>query len=207
MASTLLGMGMRRRTFMGRFATMLVVGVSFAAALVPAASATANPAAKPHPTGTQVPGTNVCHPGTTQMRSVFGGYGVPSSVTQERSVYILVKNVGTTTCTLRGYPRVWFTSESGHQLRFQVSHRSGPLFMNPLRTITVSPSQELYFKVGRQGCAAKSDPRNNGKVLHFALPGSSRVVELNRGIEFCRKGDFPNTLYVDSVGLWHGQRV
>ena len=141
------------------------------------------------------------------MRAAFAGYGVPSSVTGERSDYVLVKNVGATTCTLRGYPCVWFTSASGHELRFRVTHRPGPLFMNPLKTITVRPHQEIYFKVGRQACAVQVDPKKDGTVLHFLLPGSSRIVALNHGIEFCEKGDTPNTLYVDAVGIWHGERI
>jgi hypothetical protein len=141
------------------------------------------------------------------MHAAFAGYGVPSSVTEERSVYVLVKNVGSTTCTLRGYPRVWFTSASGRELPFRVSHRPGPLFMNPLKTISVRPQQEIYFKVGRQGCAGHVNPKKSGSVLHYVLPGSSHIVSLSHGIEFCGKGDFPNTLYVDAVEVWHGQKV
>ena len=206
-ARTLVAMGMPTRSFLGRIAMVLVVGATFISVALPSASASAKAGAQPHQFSTRVPGTNVCRPGATQMRSAFAGYGVPSSVTEERSVYVLVQNVGTTTCTLRGYPRVWFTSASGQELRFGVSHRSAPLFMNLLKTIAVGPRQEIYFKVGRQGCAAKTDPTKNGKWLHFMLPGSSRIVALRHGIGFCGKRDFPNMLYVDAVGLWHGQKL
>ena len=149
-----------------------------------------------------VPGINACV-GGGRVTYKFVTFGYVSPATEERSAFVVLKNVGSTTCALRGYPRVWFTSPSGRELHFQVRHASAAVFMNPLRNIKVAPGHEFMFKVGRQGCAGNTNPRTDGSMLHFIIPGSSRVVSVKRAMAYCiDKGDFANILYVDALDNW-----
>jgi len=40
-----------------------------------------------------------------------------------------------------------------------------------------------------------------------ATADRASVTTLAHGIEYCGRGDFPNILYVDAVGLWYGEKL
>jgi hypothetical protein len=111
------------------------------------------------------------------LRPAFGGSQGAAGTFQDRW---RLRNVGSATCRLRGYPTVTNYRRDGRPLPMSVSH------LGVARTVLLTPGQHASFNLrytdpGIANCTPQPAAR-----LTIQPPGSARPVITGRGVRACR---------------------
>lgn len=115
--------------------------------------------------------------GAAVLRPVFGGFQGAAGTFQDRW---RLRNVGSATCHVRGYPTVTNYRSDGRPLPMSVSH------LGTAGTVVLPPGQHASFNLrytdpGILGCTPQPAAR-----LTIQPPGAARPVITNRGVRACR---------------------
>ncbi|MGD0873836.1 MAG: DUF4232 domain-containing protein [Acidimicrobiales bacterium] len=138
----------------------LAVGLALACGVVavPAATVVASAAS-----GSPATVAN-CRASSTDVWAAVEGDGTAGTVFYE----LEFSNVGSRTCTLRGYPSVWAVSLSGHEIGRSASRRGSP------STVTLHPGSTAHAILGVVDTGALcSGPGVAAAGLEVVPPGQS----------------------------------
>lgn len=129
------------------------------------------------------------------------------AATGERSLNYAVWNVGSTACTLMGFPQVRLSDQTGAVLPFRYGRaRVVQGTRRPAGPFVVRPSHRVFFQVDGYRCdVSRGRPAITGRVRLPLVSGSFAMSargrgRLAQGVDFCGPGDPPSRLMVSRLG-------
>jgi hypothetical protein len=123
-------------------------------------------------TRTDASSVGACSTGQLRLDAV-GGQGF----TSHREVDFALRNVGTRTCSLRGYPGASWLDRSAHQLSRHVDRASG----RAVRTVVLAPFGRAFFSFVYVVAGPCLPHRFIAYGLQFYPPGARRALRWYTG--------------------------
>jgi hypothetical protein len=115
-----------------------------------------------------------------------------SEATGQNTMTFVLRNSGSTSCALRGYPVVVLLDGDRHVLPFTYSHRGDQMITNRRpRRVLVASGRAAFFALNKYRCDART--LAVGRFVRVALPHSQTRLELrlprsNPTFRFCGRG-------------------
>lgn len=147
-----------------------------------------------HDTG-QGPGT--CQP--SQVRLAAGPR--VSEATQQHTLLLVIRNISTASCALRGYPGIALLTDG---VRLPFSHRDGGdqmLTSRPPTVVIVPPRADAYVAINKNACVTFT--RQIATRLELRLPGDLAALSLTLPrypmLDYCAPSDPGHTIDITPV--------
>jgi len=125
-----------------------------------------------------------------------------SEATQQSTLWVLIRNVSTAGCDLRGYPSIALVDPSGAQLPFR--YRLGGdqmLTSRPPTLVPLAPHAIAYVAINKNHCVTFTSRTANR--LELTLPGDSEALSLRLAhypiLDYCGAHDPGHTIDITPV--------